>query len=806
MIVYVFRTDVFWLPTGDSRDIYIQFWDLWYGNLVLTGQADRDFTNLVFYPEGVSLVTQPIFYLLSVVVNSLMTVLPLSNAYSVALLLMIMANAVCGYMYLHYVFKDKWLALFGAMVFGFAPQALSHYNHPGFLFVAPLPLCLYFVHRGINERRLSFMMAPGLLAVPTSFQNLYLHVCIVAILGFLILSLAVARWRDKRFWRLVAALVLGIGLASVLRLYPLISSPQSLAEAVEWGSQSERRTDLISFLVNFRNPITKPLIDQAAGALDARAVSAAAYLGIAPMILICIGLFNTKARRRMLPWLGLLALFLVLSLGSILVINGAQYPQIRLPKHTLNRLMPTVFSSFYEADHFITGLILPLSVTATYGLRALQESAPAMSRPLAVLALVGIVAIDYYVPVEENVIPQEQFRFLDWLAEEEDPVLIHVPMGRQDAKRYNLYQALSGYPMVEGAISRPPDAAFDYIYDNRILGEWRDDRPAICRFDNTDEYLAALDRLIGDGFTHVVYHLRQRDTQAVVGSFSGATPAYQDDYARIYRIVDLKVNCPRSFIPKLMSEAHAAEVLLLPSPIHERHGAVIGFQRDLPADERQLRLLSQAMFDHKHLVSVNQDEAGAITLRASQDAYRDLRAIESVNNGLWLVNNPAETDLDALDIFVNWFQAKYSFCRRYRDGANGTVDLYLKPEIPCEVAIANDGKEIAYDSGVRLLNYEVALDAEQLTFYSAWAAPLGTKFSYSLQLFDAQGTKVIQADDTIVRQPATMRQMELELPGGTELALMLIVYDRQSGKSDGGTALRAQVRFEREYLLATFEI
>ena len=29
-IVYVFDTETFWLPT-DGRDIYMKFWDAWYG-------------------------------------------------------------------------------------------------------------------------------------------------------------------------------------------------------------------------------------------------------------------------------------------------------------------------------------------------------------------------------------------------------------------------------------------------------------------------------------------------------------------------------------------------------------------------------------------------------------------------------------------------------------------------------------------------------------------------------------------------------------------------------------------------------
>ena len=49
-ISYVFRSDVFWLP-GDNFDVYIKYWDVWYGRQFLTGQADRFYTDLMFYPK-----------------------------------------------------------------------------------------------------------------------------------------------------------------------------------------------------------------------------------------------------------------------------------------------------------------------------------------------------------------------------------------------------------------------------------------------------------------------------------------------------------------------------------------------------------------------------------------------------------------------------------------------------------------------------------------------------------------------------------------------------------------------------------
>ena len=49
-VVYLFRTDQFWHPGGDSKDIFIKFWDIWYGSRILTGKADRFYTDLIVLP------------------------------------------------------------------------------------------------------------------------------------------------------------------------------------------------------------------------------------------------------------------------------------------------------------------------------------------------------------------------------------------------------------------------------------------------------------------------------------------------------------------------------------------------------------------------------------------------------------------------------------------------------------------------------------------------------------------------------------------------------------------------------------
>ena len=178
----------------------------------------------------------------------------------------------------------------------------------------------------------------------------------------------------------------------------MISNAESLGSTIAWHGANEIRTDAISYVVNHENP----LLGRAAGAImqtpDGPHLSETSFLGYLPLLLVFVGLASTATRRKMLPWLLLCALFLVLRLGSHLTINGIEYADVLLPKHFLNQILPVVFGAFWEADHFMIGALLPFAVLTCYGLVALQNRLPFSAKPVFILALVLIVAIEYYIP------------------------------------------------------------------------------------------------------------------------------------------------------------------------------------------------------------------------------------------------------------------------------------------------------------------------------------------------------------------------------------------------------------------------
>ena len=106
-IVYVFNTEVFWLPTGNYPDTWMKFWDARYGQELFSGQADYSFTDLLFYPNGMSLIYHNFSIPHMLVVGGLQAFMPISNAYSLTFLLIVASVTCSTYVYPLYLFNEK---------------------------------------------------------------------------------------------------------------------------------------------------------------------------------------------------------------------------------------------------------------------------------------------------------------------------------------------------------------------------------------------------------------------------------------------------------------------------------------------------------------------------------------------------------------------------------------------------------------------------------------------------------------------------------------------------------------------------
>ena len=802
-IKYVLRTDVFWLPEQKCCDVFIKFWDFWYSHLIVTGQADRLYTDMIFYPEGVSLAYHPIFVPYGVLINALQAIMPLSNAYSFAYLLVVFTSAIAGYIYLNWLFKDRWLALFGAVIFGFSPQIVGTHSWPQVAWLAPTPLIFYGVHRGVRERRASLIVFAGVFAGLTTELTIYNSVCIFMALGLIIFALAIPRWRDRIFWRQVILLVAAVTLASAWRVFPMLQDSAQVSGA---SGYTDHPNDLIAFFVNSKHPVLGPFAEDLLQTPDKTKFSKSSYIGVLPIALICFGLFGRRRRRQMLPWLGLLLVFLILSLGSPLSINGTVFENIKLPKHFLNQLIPSIFATFNRPSLFMSGAWLPLAVAVCMGLVALLDRVPQNARPKFILALIAIVAFEYYIPVTDlayttwtDYVVEHRLAYLEWLDEEEDSEirLINLPFGYHNSMKYFWFQSLSGYPQTEGAISRPPGGAYDYIRANFLTGAWFSRRPVHCEMTDKEDFLSGLAQIEEDGFSHVVYHRDLHSAGAISESFRDIPPAYHDQSVSIYRLGDLREGCPEEVSARHQFTQAYADILRNTSILDERHAALILFPPTAQVSDHFRRYLSHFDEIDKSVVAVHSSAPG------QADLWTTTAPIDLENqNAVWVVTDQLGLASDRTSANFAWFAQRFKYCEQVYLDAKVVIDLYMKTEIPCTAMDSGSALEVHYRDGVRLHKASFEVNRDRVRFYLAWTNQTPTAYSFSIQLFGEDGQMVLQQDSVILRELLSIFEIDTsQLPEG-QYVVKLIVYDFETGKSQSGTIQATMDPFDREFELA----
>lgn len=808
-ILYLFNTEVRWHPAGAHLDSNIEYWDTWYGGKVLAGQADRYYTNLMFYPEGVSLKYHPIFWPQVLIARAFGSFLTISNALSLAYALIILSSALGAYIYALWLFQDKWIALFGAIVFGFSPHILGHAQHPTNAWLAPIPLALYCFHRGILENRRLLVIVSGLVAGLTTLIIFYTYVVLLMLLGFFTLALAVARWRDMRFWLNVLLLVLALAVASVWRLAPLLDNTETTVEAMVWHGESDYKADALALIVNYRNPVLgRPMAD-IFGIQSASRLSKTSYLGLLPILLVCFGLVSKSTRRKMLPWALLCAIFLMLRLGSHPNINDTVYPDIRLPKYYLDQILPVVFEAFWDLGHFMMGVLLPFIVLACFGLVALQTRFRIAASPIVVVTLSLVVAIEYYAPLRHDTVHDQEIAFLNWLDEEsgvDAARLINLPMGRTHAKRYNLFQALSGFPQVEGAISRTPASAYDYIKGNFLLSAWYRNRPVNCEMVEQAAFLSGLEQLEKDGFSHIVLHRQLGNSRETDESFHGLAPAYSDEYASIYRLSALRDACPGELETRHRFTALFAEALSQPSILDDREGQVLAFPPTPRANDHFLRYLRYYAPLDKHVLTIVSDERADVNIESSRPVDMDADIDLEQYTALWLVNDSLEFDARQSALYQDWFLKRFKACGRFDGDDRISIELYLRADIPCSALDESSAAEVRYDGGLLLRNLSYEVNGDHFRAYLAWKDNTEDKLSYSIQFFDEDLRPALQEDRVIIGQLLTVHEFDTSaLPDGV-YSVMLIVYDFETRVSQGGALTRTGGRFERELEIASIKL
>lgn len=807
--VHVFDTSSFWLAQR-NWDANMLFWDAWYLKLLLGGQVDFYYTDLLFHPTGVSLAFHNFSLPHMIVFAGLQAIMPASNAFNATFLLLSFSTAAAGYIYLNYLFRDKWVALFGAVVFGTGAFILTRPAHPNIAYIASIPLALYFLHRGMLEARLKLLLIAGAFIGATAFIGMYTLVCLLIMLLAYLLYFACRRWKQRDFWLQIFMMSLVIGGFLVLRFYPMLADPQGISGALAKNTGRESGKDLLGFFVNTQHPVTQPIL---AGLFSIqpfdRAWNNVVFLGYIPLLLTFFAFIRNPTRRRLLPWLALALFFLVLRLGSFLTLDGIDYPNVILPKHYLTQVIPHLFKPFWAVDNFHAGALFPFAVLASFGLVNLLRAIPHRRRLIVILILTGATAFEYYQPPNPAVIPAKRLNFIEWLRQEPEQESIHLinlPFGVQGHKIYGFYQTYNGYPHVAGRPTRTPESAFDYINSNFILSAWNQESAVTCLPGNRESFIAARNQLLSDGFTHIIFHRYLSNLANEARSVAFLQAAYEDGPVTIYRVKDLHLNCESSAAlitgPQQNFTAPFGDGLGLPASatavlsVHSfsmRNGQLYDYHS----------ALEPSRFDVLPLRTDLLTGRGAWSSRLPViDPESALRAKDIV----LLAYDPRHTDENIVAIYEELVSRSFSACGVLAESDSAMVGLYLFPDFPCVLVTAAEPLDVQFDNGARLGNLIADNHNAFLNIYFLWNVLPAENHSVSIQFFDTAGSKIHNQDFVLADESLAYHRIDLATLPPRDYQVKMILYNFETRASVSGEIISSGARFDRELELLTLSL
>lgn len=558
---------------GDSFDGWQNAWNLWWMRAAVVERAQWPFfTDLLYYPTGVSLLfhtLNPLNGLVSMPVQMTFGVLA---AYNFVVALSFTLSGYGAFLLAAWVLRPRarrrevpgnvrfWAALLAGAIFAFAPvhmaQLLGHMQVFAYQWI---PFAALYMLRALDrsERGGAWpreALLAGLFVTLAALCDWYFALYLM-LFGLIALAWQIVRtlYRARSVRAIgqpIAAMVV-VGATAALLLAPLIVPMAREALRADYMVRPVRDLYLYSVsAVDFVIPSRMhPLLQGAGAALPGSQVAPISERTVAVgwvTLALAIAALLT-ARRRALPWLlaalafGLLALGPRPTLGNITLEQIPDSPVLTgwAPYSVANTLVPFMRIS-RSVSRFAIMVQLCLSVAAATGFAGLLARRPRWTSAAGVVALVLLLAEFWTAPYAMS--PPDTPGFYRELArtapDPARPALLNLPMN-YDRPGYLWYQTVHGRPLTVAYISRDdPRTLTERV---PLLQHLRHLGPDIIDADLATVGATVLDDLGVGTVTLDRYKMpggREREyTEAIAAQvFAGVEPIFEDERLTAYAV------------------------------------------------------------------------------------------------------------------------------------------------------------------------------------------------------------------------------------------------------------------------------
>jgi len=536
-----------------SRDKFHFIWNFWWLRHALSAHMGVLQTQLMFYPQGASLVLQTMDYFDGAIAAPLTMAFGEISSYNAVLLASFPLAGVSAYLLAWHLTRSRLASLVGGLIFAFFPQHVAQalFGHPNIANVAWIPayfLCLMLAFERGKARYAA--VAGGILAILTMIDLQQLLMAAMATVIYLGYHLASTRLSHPLRFLGLTFLVAAVAI--------VVTSPYLYFAFQAVSSQSRPPPPITDAIRGSANPalyLTPFPYAAVSGALFAPSYHGLAgtpsnwiiFIGWTVLALAVVGGITSSDRRKYFL-IVLAAVSLLFSLGP------SQDPSaisLQAPYTFLYDHIPILH--YFRASARLSILsMLALAVLAAMGaskiMRAVEGKRVLRFPATKVIAcvLLALIVIEYAPSVAVEPVPQSGAYGMISRDSGKFSVL-ELPATLTQTQRALYAQTIHGKPLVNGKLSQSAQTVPAYVYSQPFLSSLVEPlkspklRGDIVNQSFTDAQLAPI-VMTEYGMKYVVVNVQgytnpaaYRGTYAKLHHALGA-PVYQDQNTVLFEL------------------------------------------------------------------------------------------------------------------------------------------------------------------------------------------------------------------------------------------------------------------------------
>ncbi len=523
------------IPAGVGGDVWAHQWAHWWVKYALTNGLSPFFSNLIYFPSGVSLATYNIPWVNIALWLPLQAIIGNYAAYSLIFIAVYAFNCFVMFFLVMDWYDSLPAAFIAGLIFGFFPYVLSRSGQSNWIFISWLPLALLFLNRTVQNGRIRDAVISGVLIALIGISRWHLLILSSIVITIFLIYLYIQTDRFTRHTFLILGLCVLI--ATILMFpfaWPVISELIFAENSQDFFKSGEgvASTNLLAYFVpNTNLTVGGKIVSHLPGQLQFTG-DRIEFIGLTVLMLAVIG--SIAYLRKAWPWILILAILMLLALGPVLQIGSTQLEQIP----TLYNFLEDFFfvRILRYATRFNILLGLPLALLAALGVLTLQRNQFIGKRPLLLTMVLGMLILGEYLQIPYRTTETTVPVWYEQLAQEQDHfAILDLPL--QPGGTYKVfmhYQMTHGKALVGGHVSRLSRDAYEFIEDSPILSSLRKDNSFGAA--NTD-VSHQLNTLSDAGIRYIVLH-KQYESDSKIEEWKDwltVDPYYQDDDLIVYR-------------------------------------------------------------------------------------------------------------------------------------------------------------------------------------------------------------------------------------------------------------------------------